>query len=74
MIIKNYLRYTSVIILNHLLIYTSKFLSGRVKSLTINLYLLINHKLFLVLFIYNVIQSNVYYFYMLFLGLQQDYK
>ena len=71
---RNSLRYTSAIILDHLLIYTSKFLNGRVKGLIINLYLLTSRRLFLMSLIYNVIRSKVYYSRMLFLGLQQDYK
>ena len=74
MVIKNSLRYTSAIILDHLLIHTSKFLSGRVKSLIINLYLLTNRKLFSALLIYNVIQNDIYYSRTLFLGSQQDCK
>ena len=70
MVIRNSLHYTSAIILDHLLIHTSKFLGGRVKGLTINLYLLINRKLFSALLIYNIIRSNVYYSRTLFLGLQ----
>ena len=70
MVIGNSLRYISVIILNYLLIYTLKFLSGRVKGFIINLYLLINRKLFSALLIYNIIRSNTYHSYTLFLGLQ----
>ena len=68
-VIGNSLHYISPIILNHLLIYTSEFLGGRVKGLIINLYLLINRRLLLVLLIYNVIQNDVYHFCTLFLGL-----
>ena len=70
MAIGNSLRYISAIILDHLLIYTSKFLSGRVKGLIINLYLLTSRKLFLVSLIYNVIRSNIYHSRTLFLGSQ----
>ena len=70
MVIKNSLRYTFAIILNHLLIHTSKFLGGRVKGLTANLYLLTSRKLLSALLIYNVIQSNAYHSYTLFLGSQ----
>ena len=69
MVIGNSLHYTSAIILDHLLIHTSKFLGGRVKGFTANLYLLANRKLLLALLIYNVIRSNVYYSYTLFLRL-----
>ena len=69
MIIGNSLRCISIIILDHLLIYTSKFFGDQVKSLITDLYLLINRRLFLVLLICNVIQSNIYYFYTFFLGL-----
>ena len=74
MAIGNSLRYISAIILNHLLIHTSKFLGGRVKGLITNLYLLTNRKLLSALLIYNIIQSNTYHSYTLFLRLQQDYK
>ena len=72
MVIGNSLRCAFAIILNHLLIYTLKFLGGRVKGFIIDLYLLTNRRLFLVLLICNVIRSNAYHFYTLFLGLQQD--
>ena len=74
MVIRNSLRYTSAIILDHLLIHISKFLGGRVKGLTVDLYLLISRRLFSALLIYNVIRSNTYHSRTLFLGLQQDYK
>ena len=70
MAIGNSLRYTSAIILDHLLIYTSKFLGGRVKGLIIDLYLLISRRLFLALLIYNVVQSDTYHSCTLFLGSQ----
>ena len=70
MVIRNSLCYISAIILNHLLIRTSKFLSGWVKSLIVDLYLLTNCKLFLALLIYNIIRSNIYYSSMFFFGLQ----
>ena len=69
MVIRNSLRYISAIILNHLLIYTSKFLNNRVKGLTSNLYLLTNRKLLLASLIYNIIQNNIYHSYILFLRL-----
>ena len=68
MVIGNSLRYTFAIILNHLLIHTLKFLNGRVKGLTTNLYLLTNRRLLSVLLIYNVIQNDTYYSRTLFLG------
>ena len=70
MVIGNSLRYAFAIILDHLLIHTSKFLGGRVKGFIINLYLLINRRLFSALLIYNVIQRDVYYSYTLFLKSQ----
>ena len=70
MIIKNSLRYTSVIILDHSLIYTSKFLKGWIKGLIIDLYLLTKRKLFSALLICNINQSNTYHSPTLFLGLQ----
>ena len=69
MVIRNSLCYTSAIILNHLLIYTSKFLGGRVKGLTIDLYLLTSRRLLLASLIYNVIRSNTYHSCTFFLGL-----
>ena len=68
MVIRNSLRYISAIILDHSLIYASKFLSGRVKGLITNLYLLTNRKLLSVSLIYNVIRSDAYYSRTLFLG------
>ena len=73
-IIGNSLRCVSAIILDYLLIHALKFLGGRVKSLIIDLYLLTSRRLFSALLIYNVIRSDIYYFYTFFLGLQQDYK
>ena len=55
MVIGNSLRYISAIILDHLLIHTLKFLSGRVKGLIIDLYLLANYRLFSALLICSVI-------------------
>ena len=69
MVIGNFLYCMSAIILDHLLIYTLKFFGGRVKSLIVNLYLLISRKLFSILLIYNVIRNDAYHFYTLFLGL-----
>ena len=70
MVIRNSLRYISAIILDHLLIHTSKFLGDRVKGLIIDLYLLISRRLFLALLICNIIRSDIYYSRTLFLGLQ----
>ena len=55
MVIGNFLRYTSAIILDHLLIYALKFLGGRVKGLITDLYLLTSRRLLSVLLIYNVV-------------------
>ena len=70
MVIGNSLRYVSTIILDHLLIYTLKFLSNWVKGLIVDLYPLINRKLLLMSLIYNVVQSDVYHSCTFFLGLQ----
>ena len=69
MAIGNSLHYASAIILDHLLIYTSKFLGGWIKGLIATLYLLAKRKLLSVSLIYSVIQSNVYHSCTLFLGL-----
>ena len=70
MIIGNFLRCASAIILDYSLIYASKFLGGRVKSLIADLYLLASRRLFSALLICNIVRSNTYYSCTLFLGLQ----
>ena len=70
MVIGNSLRYTSAIMLDHLLIHALKFLGGWVKGFIADLYLLTSRRLLLALLICSVIRSDAYHSYTLFLGLQ----